>query len=69
MNTILDDGSYMSTQVRDKFIINTYFLDGFFVDMVFDADLGEVLEITLDEAFCLNAAYVAALNGFSLNLN
>ena len=69
LKSVWDDGIYLSTKVNEVTVTNTYYLDGFFVDLAFNTKEGKITEVFVDDTFCLNANYIAQLNGYLLNYN
>jgi hypothetical protein len=69
LNVIWDTGTYISTRINEDHVVNTYYVDGFFVDLFYDSDEGKIIEVFIDDTFNLNSEYHTQIKGFHVNYN
>jgi len=69
LSTVWRSGTYLATKADGRNVYNTYFINGFFVDLVYNVDAGKIIEIYLDDNFSLNMSYIMQVNGYKTNLN
>jgi hypothetical protein len=66
---IWDKGSYLSTRIDDRKVINTFEYDGYFFDLVYDTEIHEITDVHMDEAFNLNFDANTDIGLYNVNLN
>ena len=69
LTSIWDDGIYLSTKVIGNCVSNTYYMDGYFLDIIYNTELGAIEKIILDESFNLSPDYLNLLIGYERNMN
>jgi len=66
---VWNDGVLLSTKIDQENVINTYYFDGYMVDVVFDTDNGNLSGVLLDDSFNINADCVQLMVNHHPNSN
>ena len=68
-NEVWDNGSYLSTRITGNKVVNTYGYEDYFIDIVYDVNTSEVIDVIVDELFNLAPSSIEGLHKSYLNLN